>query len=140
MVDFVLITHGSLALELLKTCEMIIGKQDRTFVITVQSSSSLQEIAVQLDKIVEGSQHSGVIIFTDMFGGSPSNIALAYLKSEDVEVITGVNLPMLIKAFALRQESNSVSDIGKKCVEAGRSSIRVAKDLLGYAKKDNFQS
>ena len=138
MINYIIITHGSLALELLKTCEMIIGKQDRVYIITVQTGASLQNIADELDKIIENSKDNGVIIFTDMFGGSPSNIAMSYLKNEEVEVITGVNLPMLIKAFALRQESDSIDDISKKCAEAGRSSIRIARDLLGYAKKNNI--
>jgi PTS system mannose-specific IIA component len=138
MINYIIITHGSLALELLKTCEMIIGKQDRAFVITVQTGASLQNIANELDKIVEASKDDGAIIFTDMFGGSPSNIAMSYLKDEAVEVITGVNLPMLIKAFALRQETNSLLEISKNCAEAGRSSIRIAKELLGYAKKNHI--
>lgn len=138
MINYIIITHGSLALELLKTCEMIIGKQDRVYIITVQTGASLQNIADELDKIIENNKDNGVIIFTDMFGGSPSNIAMSYLKNEDVEVITGVNLPMLIKAFALRQESNSIVSISKSCAEAGKSSIRIAKELLGYAKKDHI--
>jgi PTS system mannose-specific IIA component len=138
MVDYVIITHGSLALELLKTCEMIIGKQDKVYVITVQTGASLQNIADELDKIIENSKENGIIIFTDMFGGSPSNIAMSYLKNDDVEVVTGVNLPMLIKAFALRQESESIGEISKLCAEAGKNSIRIAKELLGYAKKNHI--
>jgi PTS system mannose-specific IIA component len=138
MIEYIIITHGSLALELLKTCEMIIGKQDRVYIITVQTGASLQNIADELDKIIENSKENGIIIFTDMFGGSPSNIAMSYLKNEDVEVITGVNLPMLIKAFALRQESESISEISKSCAEAGKSSIRIAKELLGHAKKNHI--
>jgi PTS system mannose-specific IIA component len=138
MIEYIIITHGSLALELLKTCEMIIGKQDRVYIITVQTGASLQNIADELDKIIENSKENGIIIFTDMFGGSPSNIAMSYLKNDDVEVVTGVNLPMLIKAFALRQESESIGEISKLCAEAGKNSIRIAKELLGYAKKNHI--
>ncbi|MDY6821091.1 MAG: PTS sugar transporter subunit IIA [Deferribacterota bacterium] len=138
MIEFIIITHGSLALELLKTCEMIIGRQNKVHAITLQSNSSLQDIADKLNDIINNSKEGGVLIFTDMFGGSPSNIAMSYLTDDRVGVITGVNLPMLIRAFALRQELDSLSEISKKSVEAGKSSIRIARELFGYGKKDNL--
>ena len=138
MVEIVLITHGSLGLELIKTCEMIMGKQDKIQILSIQSSSSLTEMADRLDEIMVKYKKYGILIFTDMFGGSPSNISMAYLKSGEVEVVTGVNLPMLIKAFSLRKETDSVTEIGRKAAEGGKSSIRIARELLNYAKKNHI--
>ena len=138
MVEIVLITHGALGLELLNTCEMILGKQDNIQVISILNSSSLTEAADSLDTIMAKYKKQGILILTDMFGGSPSNISMTYLKRGEIEVITGVNLPMLIKAFTLRKESNSVEEISQKAAAGGKSSIRIARELLNYADKNHI--
>lgn len=138
MIEIVLITHGSLGLELLNTCEMILGKQDNIQIISILNSSSLTEVADRLDNIIAKYEKQGILIFTDMFGGSPSNISMAYLRSGEIEVITGVNLPMLIKAFTLRRESDSVEEISQKAAAGGKSSIRIARELLDYADKNHI--
>ncbi|BAI80519.1 PTS system, fructose-specific enzyme II, A component [Deferribacter desulfuricans SSM1] len=130
MIGIVLLTHGSLGLALLKTAEMILGKKDRVEILPVQSGSSLNDIAEILEEYIIKYRESGLLILTDMFGGSPTNIAMAYMNEDNVDVVTGVNLPMLIKALTLREENNDVTDIAKKIVERGKDSIKRPGDLL----------
>lgn len=130
MIEIIILTHGSLGVELLKTCEMIIGKQDRVDVLTVQNGISLSDIANRLDELIESFGESGVLIFTDMFGGSPSNIAMSYLGQSNVEVLTGVNLPMLLKAFSTREGIDSIKDFAEGTQQSGLESIILAGDIL----------
>lgn len=130
MIGIILVTHGSFGSELIKTAEMIVGKQDCIETISMQECSSLSSIADEIEATIEKYANSGAIVFTDMFGGSPSNISMAYLGSKNVEVISGVNLPMLIKAISVRKENKSLSAICDDCAESGRSSIIVAGQLL----------
>jgi PTS system mannose-specific IIA component len=131
MITLVILTHGSLGLELLKTAEMIIGKQDAVEILSIHSGTTLSELAEKLDKLVEKHKNDGIIIITDMFGGSPSNIAMAYLVNDNVEVITGVNLPMLIKIFSTRNNVETPKELCKMASEAGKNSIIIAGDILG---------
>ena len=74
-------------------------------------------------------QKSGVVIFTDMFGGTPSNLSYSFLNQNQIEIITGVNLPMLIKFVSL-QRSNNLREVARKVIEQGRKNIHLASDLL----------
>lgn len=130
MIGIVILTHGSLGIELLKTAEMIIGKQDKVDILSVQSGSSLGDLANKLDKLKEKYQNDGLLILTDMFGGSPSNIAMAYLDDKNIEVVTGVNLPMLIKAFSIRNDITSPQELAKFASNSAKDSIIIAGELL----------
>jgi PTS system mannose-specific IIA component len=130
MIGIVILTHGALGLELLRTAEMIIGKQDKVDILSVQNGSSLSELASNLDSLKEKYQNDGLLILTDMFGGSPSNVAMAYLDNKNVEVITGVNLPMLIKAFTARKDTSSPQELAKLSSNTAKESIIIAGELL----------
>ncbi len=130
MIHIVVLTHGALGHELLKTCEMIIGKQDGIDVLTVQIGMSLNQITSQLDEIVENYEKEGILIFTDMFGGSPSNIAMSYLGNDNMEVLTGVNLPMLLKALSIRKDMKNVKNFAEMIMQSGIESIILAGDIL----------
>lgn len=130
MVGIVILTHGALGLELLRTAEMIIGKQDKVDILSVQNGSSLSDLASSLDSLKEKYQSDGLLILTDMFGGSPSNVAMAYLDNKNVEVITGVNLPMLIKAFTIRKDTSSPQELAKLSSNTAKESIIIAGELL----------
>jgi PTS system mannose-specific IIA component len=130
MIGIILVTHGAFGIELIRTAEMIVGKQDDVESVSMQESSSLASIADEIEAAIEKYANTGAIVFTDMFGGSPSNISMAYLGSKNVEVVSGVNLPMLIKAFSVRKENKSLSSICADCAESGKSSIIVAGQLL----------
>jgi PTS system mannose-specific IIA component len=130
MIGIVILTHGALGLELLRTAEMIIGKQDKVDILSVQNGSSLSDLASSLDSLKEKYQSDGLLILTDMFGGSPSNVAMAYLDNKNVEVITGVNLPMLIKAFTIRKDTSSPQELAKLSSNTAKESIIIAGELL----------
>ena len=94
-------------------------------------SHSLNDASLKLEDILKQYKTESCLVFTDMFGGSPSNISMAYLDKDTVEVVSGVNLPMLLKAFTMRMDSaNTLDKIAKESAEAGRSSIKVAGELL----------
>ncbi len=130
MIAVILLTHSSLGLELLKTTEMIIGKQDLVEVLSIHSGTTLSSLVEKLDQLVDKYKDGGVVIATDMFGGSPSNIAMAYLVHEGVEVITGVNLPMLIKIFSDRKNIDSPQELCKIAAESAKKSIIIAGEIM----------
>ncbi len=131
MVNIVILTHGMFGEELFKASEMIVGKQDRVEILSIQDGSSVHDIATQLEAIITVNGQYGNIIFTDMFGGSPSNISIGFLDSGKCEVVSGVNLPMLIKVFSLRNNSDlSVHELALKTAKAGNDSIKVAGEIL----------
>jgi PTS system mannose-specific IIA component len=138
MVGVVVVTHGQLAAELLNAAEMIVGELPRFAAVSIgwheDTNDARAEIAEAIAKVTQGSGHGGaggggVIIVTDMFGGTPSNLALTFLGQQDVEVLTGVNLPMLIKLAGLKQET-TLLEAAREMREHGRNAIWVASDLL----------
>ncbi|GAB1534922.1 PTS sugar transporter [Geovibrio sp. ADMFC3] len=130
MVGIVLVTHGRFGEELKKSAEMILGSQEGVETISMEYGSSLADVADEIEKIIARYEESGAIVFTDMFGGSPSNVAMAYLGAKNVEVVSGVNLPMLIKALGMRRENKSIRVMCNECAESARQSIIVAGELL----------
>jgi len=130
MLGIVMVTHGQFGEELINTAEMIVGKQDCVETISMNSGSSLSDVADEIEKVIAKYENMGVIVFTDMFGGSPSNISMAYLGSKNIEVVSGVNLPMVIKAFTMRKENISISEICRDCANSGKDSIIVAGELF----------
>ncbi len=130
MIGIIAVTHGLFGEELIKSAEMIVGKQECLESISMLEGSSLTDIADSIEKAIDKYESDGVIIFTDMFGGSPSNISMAYLGTKNVEVVSGVNLPMLIKAISARKEHKSLTSICEDCAESGKNSIIVAGQLM----------
>ena len=132
MVGVVVVTHGQLAAELLNAAEMIVGDLPRFAAVSIgwheDTNDAREEIAQAVAKIQQGQQGPGVLILTDMFGGTSSNLAMTFL-GQDVEVITGVNLPMLIKLASLEEQA-SLLDVAREMREHGRNAIWVASDLL----------
>ncbi len=132
MVGVVVVTHGQLAAELLNAAEMIVGDLPRFTAVSIgwhdDTNDAHEEIAAAVAKVRQGQEGQAVLIVTDMFGGTPSNLAMTFLGT-DVEVITGVNLPMLIKLANLKENSNLL-DVAREMREHGRNAIWVASDLL----------
>jgi PTS system mannose-specific IIA component len=128
----VVVTHGQLAVELLNAAEMIVGDLPRFTAVSIgwhdDTDDARQEISEAVAKVRQGEQGQPVLIVTDMFGGTPSNLAMTFL-GQDVEVITGVNLPMLIKLANLKQDANLL-EVAREMREHGRNAIWVASDLL----------
>ena len=126
----VVVTHGQLATELLNAAEMIVGDLPGYVAVSIgwhdDVTVAKAAIATAIDK-VRGS--AGVLILTDMFGGTPSNLGLAFLEAGRVEVVTGVNLPMLI-TLARASEEQDLLTRARKLSDHGKAAIRVASDLL----------
>ncbi|MCL4557647.1 MAG: PTS sugar transporter subunit IIA [Deltaproteobacteria bacterium] len=133
MVGIVIVAHGQFASELLATTEFIVGKKDYiTSVMTdpKQSVEVLREsISAAIKKVDRG---EGTLILTDMFGGTPSNISLSFLNQGKVEVLAGVNLPMLIK-LASMDTKMPVQELANMIKEYGKKNIILAGDVLNKA-------
>ena len=131
MVGALVVTHGNLARELVRAAKKIVGEAPRLqeVVIDWDDDVGLARNAIQESlKKVDGGD--GVLIFTDMFGGTPTNISLTFLEPGRAEIVTGINLPMLIKFLNLRSEQDLATVVEQICVK-GRRSIQIASDLLG---------
>ena len=130
MIGLVLVTHGDLAREFVAATEHVVGAQQniRTVCIGPDDDMEVRRKDI-LDAVNEVNTGAGVIVLTDMFGGTPSNLAISIMDRASVEVIAGVNLPMLIKLASIRRDS-SLSDAVAAAQEAGRKYINVASRLL----------
>ena len=132
MVGVVVVTHGQLAAELLNAAEMIVGDLPRFAAVSIgwhdDTEDARREIAEAVTRVRQGQEAQSVLIVTDMFGGTPSNLAMTFL-GQDVEVITGVNLPMLIKLASLSSSLDLLA-VAREMREHGRNAIWVASDLL----------
>ncbi|MEQ3650343.1 PTS sugar transporter subunit IIA [Hyphomonas sp.] len=130
MIGIVVVSHGKLARELVAATEHVVGEQDRFRSISIEVED---DIEARRDQIRETAKScdvgKGVIILTDMFGGTPSNLAMSVMNAGNVEVLSGVNLPMLIKLAEVRGEM-SLRDAAKVAAEAGRKYINIASELL----------
>src|SRR2546425_3935748 len=130
VIGVVVVTHGQLATELVNAAEMIVGDLPRFTAVSIgwhdDVNDAREDIAQAIER-VGGSE--GVLLLTDMFGGTPSNLGMTFLETDRLEVITGVNLPMLIKLAGLRESSNLLA-VAKEMREHGRNAIWVASDLL----------
>lgn len=130
MVGGIIVTHGSLAASLKEAAESIAGPMDNVHVVSVKTQDTTEGIRARIAECIkEANSGAGVIIFTDMFGGTPTNIALSFLGAGRVEVITGVNLPVLLK-FIGHCADRPLDELARLLTECGRSSIVLAADML----------
>lgn len=131
MIGLILVTHGRLADQFVEAMEHVVGPQERVATICIGPNDDMEhrraEIAKAIRKVDAG---EGVIILTDLFGGTPSNLAISLLDSGRVEVIAGINLPMLIRLAGARK-SMGVTAAVAAAAAAGRNYITVASELLG---------
>jgi len=130
MIGVVVVTHGQLAVELVNAAEMIVGELPQFTAVSIGWHDEMNEARVDIQHAIESVKgDSGVLVLTDMFGGTPSNLGMTFLESNEVEVITGVNLPMLIKLASLRSSQDLLA-VAREMREHGRNAIWVASDLL----------
>jgi mannose PTS system EIIA component len=130
MIGVVVVTHGQLAIELVNAAEMIVGDLPQFTAVSIgwhDEVNNAREEIVQAIERVRG--EDGVLLLTDMFGGTPSNLGMTFLEKDRIEVITGVNLPMLIKLAALPQSQDLLA-VARQMRDDGRNAIWVASDLL----------
>ena len=127
----VLVTHGNLANEFISAMQHVVGKQEQIAPVCIGPEDDMEiRRAEILKKVEEVNDGSGVVVLTDMFGGTPSNLAISIMDRAPVEIIAGVNLPMLIKLASLRKEKN-LKETVSGAQEAGKKYINVASQLLG---------
>ena len=130
MFGIVIVTHGKLAEAFINVTEHVVGKQAQILPVGIEPDD---DIEMARERIIEAvasvDTGSGVVILTDMFGGTPSNLAISIMKPETIEVIAGVNLPMIIKLASVRN-SVSMQDAVNQAQEAARKYINVAGNLL----------
>ena len=130
MIGVVVITHGQLATELVHAAETIVGDLPNFTAVSIGWHEDVQDareaIAGAIGRV---KQPGGVVLVTDMFGGTPSNLGITFLEQDKVEIVTGVNLPMLIKAASLK-DAASLTEVARTLREHGKNAIWVASDLL----------
>ena len=131
MIGVVLVTHGNLATELVKVMEHVVGPQDQLTTITIAPDDDMEKRREDiLNSVQFVDKGLGVIILTDMFGGTPSNLAISIMEQAKIDIIAGVNLPMLIKLASVRS-TETISDAVAQAREAGQKYIMVASQVLG---------
>lgn len=131
MIGGLIVTHGKLAHELLAAAQKIEANVGVIEAVPLEWTDTVDEarekIRLALERI---GTDNGVIIFTDMFGGTPSNISLSFLEKDRVEIVTGVNLPMIVKFATMQHDAKDVTSLAHVISEKGSKAIRVASDLL----------
>jgi len=130
MIGVVVITHGQLAIELLNATEMIVGDLPQFTAVSIGWHDDVNDAREEIEQAIERVRGAdGVLLLTDMFGGTPSNLGMTFLQKDQIEVITGVNLPILIKLAGL-QQSQDLLAVARQMRDDGRNAIWVASDLL----------
>jgi len=129
MIGLVLVTHAGLATALKLSAEMIVGSIESCTTVEVAPDERADDIMARVVAAVEAVQSGGAIIMTDLFGGTPSNMAMSFLKEGCIEVVTGVNLPMLIE-FCSRREKMPVAELATNLHRTGCEGIIVAGEFL----------
>jgi mannose PTS system EIIA component len=133
MIGLVLVTHGRLATEFIAALEHVVGPQQRVAAVCIGAEDDMEQRRRDiLDSVAKVEEGDGVVLLTDMFGGTPSNLAISVLDRANVEVIAGVNLPMRIKLASVRG-STKLPVAVMQAQEAGRKYINVASQLLADA-------
>jgi PTS system mannose-specific IIA component len=131
MIGIVLVTHGRLAEELRAAAMTIQPELTRVVAVSLEWNQTGEDARDRIAKgLAEADEGDGAIILTDMFGGTPTNLTLSFLQRDRVEIVTGVNLPMLLKCAALQRSGKAVSEVAHLARERGQRSIYVASDLL----------
>ncbi|MDR1827343.1 MAG: PTS sugar transporter subunit IIA [Methylobacteriaceae bacterium] len=129
MIGMVLVTHGRLAAEFKAALEHVVGPQETMETISINPDDDMGENRREIrEAIARVNTGDGVVILTDLFGGTPSNLALSFMEENRVEVVAGINLPMLIKLVSVREEP--LADAVNKAQEAGRKHINIASHIL----------
>ncbi len=141
LIGALIVTHGNLAHELLNAARQIEADVSGIEAVSLGWNETVDEAREKIAEALEriGRERS-VIIFTDMFGGTPSNISLSFLEQGRIEVVTGVNLPMVVKFATVKQEAKDVATLAHVITEKGSKAIRVASDLLATEKREGVEA
>jgi PTS system mannose-specific IIA component len=130
MIGMVLVTHGRLAEEFIAALEHVVGEQERVRAVCIGPDDDMEQRRLDiLNSVAEVDSGTGVVVLTDMFGGTPSNLAISIMDKAKIEVIAGVNLPMLIKLASVRR-NETLAQAVMAARDAGQKYINVASTLL----------
>ena len=136
MIGVVVVTHGQLAVELLNAAEMIVGDLPQFTAVSIGWHDDVDAAREEVQRaITRVPKNSGVLLLTDMFGGTPTNIASMFLDEGSIEVVTGVNLPMVIK-LATHSGPESLTELARRICDQGRQGIYLAGALLAPPGKE----
>ena len=131
MIGLVLVTHGNLAAEFVNAMEHVVGRQDAVATVCIAPHDDMEQRRKEIAEAIRGvDSGQGAIVLTDLFGGTPSNLAISLMKAGKIEVIAGINLPMLIRLAGARKNMGLLPAV-EAAREAGRSYITVASEFLG---------
>ncbi len=132
MVGIVIVTHGQLGHTLIETAQIIFNKNPETIIaVSIDLKENVEKLRKKIkDSIKSVNKNKGILILTDMFGGTPSNLSYSFLEEGKIEVISGVNLPVMIKAINLRKKSDDLHEMAKTIEHYGKKSISLASDIL----------
>ena len=131
MIGLGVVSHGNLANEFVAAMQHVVGQQEKIATVCIGPEDDMEMRRAEiLNKVEHVDDGHGVVVLTDMFGGTPSNLAISIMDRAKVEIIAGVNLPMLIKIATLRKEKN-LKDTVEGAQEAGKKYINIASQLLG---------
>jgi len=137
MVGIVLVTHGKLGQELLRTAEGIVGPVAGARSVSIEPQDGMEQIREKMAQAIgEVDGGDGVLVLTDMFGGTPANLALTFLDERRVEVVTGVNLPMMLKLGPTRDDPATLGEVAAAVAGVGQKNIVFASELLGGAGRE----
>ncbi len=131
MIGILVVTHGELGSQVIKTARLIgLNSEESVAAVGITAGAAQDSLREDLQKAIKDvDTGEGVLILTDLFGGTPTNLSLSFLKEDRVEIVTGVNLPMVVRAINCRKETDLAS-LSKMVSEAGRESIYLAGELL----------
>jgi PTS system mannose-specific IIA component len=131
MIGMILVTHGQLAEEFVKAMEHVVGRQEAVATVCIGPKDDVESKRKEIAKAIKDvNSGEGVAILTDLFGGTPSNLAISLMKEGQVEVVAGINLPMLIRLANARKKMG-IMDAVKAARDAGRNYITIASEYLG---------
>ena len=135
MVGGVIVTHGQLANELVSAAEMIVGEINHITAVSIGWHDDVEVAREEIERAIQQMDAgSGVLLLTDMFGGTPTNIAARFLGGAPVEVVTGVNLPRVIK-LATQEKDEKLPELARRVRDQGQQQIHLASDILTPKKK-----
>lgn len=130
MIGLLIVTHSNLGREFLSAAEFIVGRVEAADFVSITETADSEGIRKRIQEKVDAlDRGQGVLILTDMFGGTPSNISLSFLDKKSLEVVTGVNLPMVL-AIARTRSDTTLDEVAKAAEDAGKTSISLASKLL----------
>jgi PTS system mannose-specific IIA component len=139
MVGILIVCHGNLAEALIASVQILVGELPKVKGITIWPRERKEEIQERIERqIAEIDGGDGVVILTDLLGGTPTNLSLSFLQEKHVAVITGVNIPMLL-ALSSYQKEKSLEEIGRLVRKAGRKSILLAKKPKGTERREKWK-